>query len=166
MHNQSQSDRFTTQIQGKAGRLEPVFVAAWIGVSMFSAPLPGQELALDRLATRCDYTAGRITSHDPKGSNQDFWVIAPGETRVLAEITGPGSIVHFHKNNDGGWWGEGDEIVFVDGRQTIQGTGSEDYFCQSYGLRPGCFPYSGVTMPEEPFTKLNPPEASGLQPTR
>ncbi len=95
MHNDSQSNRFTTQIKGKAGRLEPLFVAAWIGVAMFSAPLPGQELALDRLATRCDYTAGRITSHDPKGSNQDFWGIAPGETRVLAEITGPGSIVHF-----------------------------------------------------------------------
>ncbi|MBV8129461.1 MAG: hypothetical protein JO114_17585 [Planctomycetaceae bacterium] len=56
MHNQSQSDRFTTHIQGKAGRLEPAFVAAWIGGSMFSAPLLGQELALDRLATRCDYT--------------------------------------------------------------------------------------------------------------
>ncbi|GEM_PF-2372865 len=98
MHNDSQSDRFTTQIKGKAGRLEPLFVAAWIGVAMFSAPLPGQELALERLATRCDYTAGRITAHDPKGSNQDFWVIAPGETRVLAEITGPGSIVHFRDN--------------------------------------------------------------------
>ncbi len=43
MHNQSQSDRFTTRIQGKAGRLEPVFVAAWIGVSMLSAPLLGAE---------------------------------------------------------------------------------------------------------------------------
>ena len=62
MHYQSQSDRFTTHNKGKAGRLEPVFVAAWIGVSMFSTPLLGQELALDRLATRCDYTAGRITS--------------------------------------------------------------------------------------------------------
>ena len=98
MHNRSESDRFSTQIKGKAGRLERLFVAAWIGVSMFSAPLLGQELALDRLATKCNYTADRITSHDPKGTNQDFWVIAPGETRVLAEITGPGSIVHFRDN--------------------------------------------------------------------
>jgi len=36
MHNQSQSDRFTTQPKGKAGRLEPLFVAAWIGLSRFS----------------------------------------------------------------------------------------------------------------------------------
>lgn len=55
------------------------------------------------------------------------------------------------KNNDGGWWGEGDEIVWIDGKQTIQGTGSEDYFCESYGLRTGCFPYFGVTLLEEPY---------------
>jgi len=55
------------------------------------------------------------------------------------------------KNNDGGWWGEGDEIVYIDGRHVIQGTGSEDYFCESYGLRPGAFPYYGVTINEKPF---------------
>src|SRR5262249_6914331 len=37
------------------------------------------------------------------------------------------------KNNDGGWWGEGDEILYIDGKHAIQGTGSEDYFCESYG---------------------------------
>lgn len=56
------------------------------------------------------------------------------------------------KNNDGGWWGEGDEIVDIDGREAMHGTGSEDYFCESYGLRPGCFPYFGVTLLEEPYT--------------
>jgi len=43
MHNQSQSGRFTTHNKGKAGRLEPLFVAAWIGVSMLSATLLGAE---------------------------------------------------------------------------------------------------------------------------
>jgi Protein of unknown function (DUF2961) len=56
------------------------------------------------------------------------------------------------KNNDGGWWGEGDEIVDIDGQPAMHGTGSEDYFCESYGLRPGCFPYFGVTVLEEPYT--------------
>lgn len=55
------------------------------------------------------------------------------------------------KNNDGGWWGEGDEIVYIDGKHAIQGTGSEDYFCESYGLRPGAFPYFGVTINEGSF---------------
>jgi hypothetical protein len=56
------------------------------------------------------------------------------------------------KNNDGGWWGEGDEIVYIDGKHAMQGTGSEDYFGESYGLHPGCFPYFGVPLLEEPFT--------------
>ena len=34
----------------------------------------------------------------------------------------------------------------------MQGTGSEDYFGESYGLRAGCFPYFGVTLLEEPYT--------------
>ncbi len=51
-------------------------------------------------------------------------------------------------NRDGGWWGEGDEIVYIDGKEAMHGTGSEDYFCESYGLRPGCFPYFGVTVCE------------------
>jgi hypothetical protein len=58
------------------------------------------------------------------------------------------------KNNDGGWWGEGDEIVYLDGREAMHGTGSEDYFCESYGLRAGCFPYFGVTLLEEPFVSV------------
>jgi hypothetical protein len=56
------------------------------------------------------------------------------------------------KNNEGGWWGEGDEILFIDGKKAVQGTGSEDYFCQSYGLRRECFPYFGAPLLEEPFT--------------
>jgi D-arabinan exo alpha-(1,3)/(1,5)-arabinofuranosidase (non-reducing end) len=55
-------------------------------------------------------------------------------------------------NNDGGWWGEGDEILYIDGKHAMQGTGSEDYFCESYGLRLGCFPYFGVPLLEGPFT--------------
>jgi len=56
------------------------------------------------------------------------------------------------KNNDGSWWGEGDEIVEIDGKKAIQGTGSEDYFCESYGLREGCFPYFGVPVDRDGFT--------------
>jgi hypothetical protein len=74
---------------------------------------------------------------------------------VILDATGRGHLVGCVlsiKNNDGGWWGEGDEIVEVDGNREMQGTGSEDYFCESYGLRPGCFPYFGVTLLEESFT--------------
>lgn len=74
---------------------------------------------------------------------------------TILEAQGRGALVGCVlsvKNNDGGWWGEGDEIVSIDGQHAIQGTGSEDYFCESYGLRAGCFPYFGVTLLEEPYT--------------
>ncbi len=74
---------------------------------------------------------------------------------TLLEAQGRGALlgcVLSVKNNDGGWWGEGDEIVSIDGKETMHGTGTEDYFCESYGLRPGCFPYFGVTLLQEPYT--------------
>ena len=76
----------------------PVMLAGLAGLSLPAASTDGQEPSLDRLAQKCDYTAGRITSADPSGQNADFWTIAPGQTRVLAEIKGPGTIVHFRDN--------------------------------------------------------------------
>lgn len=79
----------------------------------------------------------------------------PSGPYTILEAAGRGHLlgcVLSVKNNDGGWWGEGDEIVYIDGRRAMQGTGSEDYFCESYGLRAGCFPYFGVTLLQEPYT--------------
>ncbi len=36
----------------------------------------------------------RFSSWDTSGRNTDFWRIEPGETKVLADITGPGCITH------------------------------------------------------------------------
>jgi hypothetical protein len=37
---------------------------------------------------------GRFSSWDTTGRNRDFWLLAPGETKVLADIHGPGKITH------------------------------------------------------------------------
>ena len=271
-----------------------VLIAFWAAAVASLAGPPAEAQPLQSLPKLCDFEMRRITSADPKGGNRDFRELPPGQTLVLAELSGPGCIVHFRdnitssephhlqmhvlrmywdgettpsvevpvgdffgvgfgftekcssalmaiddrrgptntnpaasgaarncyipmpfakgakitisneghqpsthwyevnckvfekpqenvgyfhaqyrqgtpppqgpylilaakgrghligcvlsvKNNDGGWWGEGDEIVEIDGKQAIHGTGSEDYFCESYGLREGCFPYFGVT---------------------
>lgn len=46
------------------------------------------------------------------------------------------------------WFGEGDEKIYIDGdeKPTIQGTGTEDYFLNAWGLEKNCFPYFGVTL--------------------
>ncbi|WP_165226987.1 glycoside hydrolase family 172 protein [Aquisphaera insulae] len=50
-----------------------------------------------------------------------------------------------------GWFGEGEVKFFLDGDEefpTICGTGTEDYFCGSYGFAtPFTGPYTGTTLP-------------------
>lgn len=54
-------------------------------------------------------------------------------------------------SNSPGWWGEGEIKFFMDGDDefpTICGTGTEDYFCGSYGFqKPGTSDYQIFTTP-------------------
>jgi hypothetical protein len=49
-----------------------------------------------------------------------------------------------------GWFGEGDDMFYVDGEKQagIQGTGSEDYFNDAWSLREAEGPYTGVPVAE------------------
>jgi Protein of unknown function (DUF2961) len=49
---------------------------------------------LQNIATLRDARAGRASSWDQSGKNQDYWVIPAGEEIVLADIEGPGSLTH------------------------------------------------------------------------
>jgi D-arabinan exo alpha-(1,3)/(1,5)-arabinofuranosidase (non-reducing end) len=57
-----------------------------------AVPHLGAGLELARIR---DARPARVSSFDQRGRNQDGWVIGPGETRVLADLEGPGSITHF-----------------------------------------------------------------------
>lgn len=68
---------------------------------------------------------------DPKINNKEN---KTGEGNyVILEATGKGHFVgvtHSIIQNQGDWWGEGDEMIFIDGavKPKIQGTGAEDYY--------------------------------------
>ncbi|HEX9304898.1 MAG TPA: DUF2961 domain-containing protein [Thermoanaerobaculia bacterium] len=51
---------------------------------------------------------------------------------------------------EAGWFGEGDDFFFVDGEQkpSIEGTGTEDYFNDAWGLRVDSGPYAGASVAE------------------
>jgi len=50
---------------------------------------------------------------------------------------------------EAGWFGEGDDYFWVDGqRPSIEGTGSEDYFNDAWGLHVNDGPFYGVTVAE------------------
>jgi hypothetical protein len=47
-----------------------------------------------------------------------------------------------------GWFGEGDDLFYVDGHTSpdMKGTGTEDYFNDAWSFRIGSGPYTGVTV--------------------
>jgi len=51
---------------------------------------------------------------------------------------------------EAGWFGEGDDLFYVDGEEkpSIEGTGSEDYFNDAWGLHVDDGPYTGVPVAE------------------
>ncbi|WP_270887545.1 DUF2961 domain-containing protein [Pedococcus sp. 5OH_020] len=49
---------------------------------------------LSSLTRRQDARTARVSSWDQRGRNQDNWTIGPGETRVLADLEGPGQLTH------------------------------------------------------------------------
>ena len=52
-----------------------------------------------------------------------------------------------------GWWGEGDDMIQVDGesKPSLHGTGSEDYFSDAWGMREGQSLFYGCPLQEEDF---------------
>jgi hypothetical protein len=85
---------------------------------------------------------------------------------VILEAEGRGhyvGVAHSIQQNQGDWWGEGDEMVFVDSEQTpgIIGTGSEDYYLGAwcYG---GCGinPFGG-TRPTFAYARYGNPMNGG-----
>ncbi len=52
-------------------------------------------------------------------------------------------------NFQGTWWGEGDDMIWVDGYKwppDLHGTGSEDYLNQAWGMQPNAFLRNGSSI--------------------
>ena len=70
---------------------------------------------------------------------------------VILETEGEGNYLGCNLSIDnftGGWWGEGDDMIYVDGEAfppALHGTGSEDYFNHAWGMQDNCFPYAGTS---------------------
>ncbi|HLA86044.1 MAG TPA: glycoside hydrolase family 172 protein [Thermoguttaceae bacterium] len=74
------------------------------------------------------------------------------ENYVIMDTQGEGQYVGcflFVDSAPGGWWGEGDEMIFIDGdkKPSINGTGTEDYFCEAWGFdQVTGFPFYGLPL--------------------
>ena len=66
--------------------------------------------------------------------------VPKGKDYLILETTGSGHHVGTFLSvmaNSDGWWGEGNDKFYVDGavKPTIEGTGSEDYFCGAWDFQ-------------------------------
>ena len=82
--------------------------------------------------------------------------LSGGGNYVWLEATGSGHYVGITMSvlqNQDGWWGEGDDMFFIDGESTpsINGTGSEDYFLGAwdFGHTPFSFQLYGAPVKGE-----------------
>jgi hypothetical protein len=74
-----------------------------------------------------------------------------GQPVLLAEVRGRGhfvGIVMGVRKRTPGWFGEGDDIITVDGERAFVGTGTEDYFCDAWGFRVFSSRFHGVPVYE------------------
>lgn len=84
------------------------------------------------------------------------WMNPTGtDNYVLMETEGRGHYVGcflYIDSRMAGWYGEGDDMVFIDHdpQPTINGTGTEDYFCNAWGFaKPFSYPWYGVPLIEK-----------------
>jgi len=74
---------------------------------------------------------------------------------VIFETKGKGHYIGCNisvANFQGTWWGEGDDMIWVDGYKwppDLHGTGSEDYFNQAWGMQKNAFLRNGSSIHEE-----------------
>lgn len=105
---------------------------------------------IDYARTRSEPPSGMLYFHAqyrqarPALSKQNY---------VALEATGRGHYVgmfYYIRSNAPGWWGEGDDMIYIDGakaKPTLAGTGLEDYFCGAWGMKEGqCFLRSGAPL--------------------
>ncbi len=79
-----------------------------------------------------------------------------GKDYLILETEGAGHHVGTFLSvmaNSDGWWGEGNDKFYVDGatKPTIEGTGSEDYFCGAWDFQHAFWnPFNGVPLYTNP----------------
>ncbi len=91
---------------------------------------------------------------DVPNKQRDAWK----NNYVILDTRGRGHYVGCNlsvTNFQGTWWGEGDDMIWVDGYKwppDLHGTGSEDYLGQAWGMQPNAFLRNGSSI-YEPNTR-------------
>ncbi len=74
-----------------------------------------------------------------------------GQNYLIADLAGRGHYVGTVLSvvlSSPGWFGEGNDLFFIDGESepSLRGTGTEDYFCDGWGFREQSGPFYGTPL--------------------
>ena len=113
----------------------------------YSKPLPGDQFYFHAQYRQANPNMGWTNDWKSNGDPRvnDRKNLTGEGNYVWMEATGRGHFVGVTMSvlqNQNDWWGEGDDMFFIDGeaRPSINGTGSEDYFLGAWGF--GDYPFA------------------------
>ncbi len=103
----------------------------------------------------CSGWGHEITVNTPEANIVNREKVAWENNYLILEAKGKGHYIGCNlsvANFQGTWWGEGDDMIWVDGYKwppDLHGTGSEDYFNHAYGMQKNAFLRNGSSIHEE-----------------
>ncbi len=95
-----------------------------------------------------------ITVNTPEANIANKERLAWDNNYIILDTRGRGHYIGCNlsiTNFQGTWWGEGDDMTWVDGYKwppDLHGTGSEDYLNQAWGMQPNAFLRNGSSIYE------------------
>ena len=102
----------------------------------------------------CDGWGHEIRVNTPEANIVNAERLAWDNNYLILEAEGQGHYIGCNlsiTNFQGTWWGEGDDMIWVDGYKwppDLHGTGSEDYLNQAWGMQRNAFQHNGSSIYE------------------
>jgi hypothetical protein len=127
----------------------------YIDYERFDEPLDDDELYFHAEFRRENPYGGwghEISVNTPEANIVNLGRMAWDNNYVILKAQGRGHYLGCNlsvTNFQGTWWGEGDDMIWVDGYKwppDLHGTGSEDYLNQAWGMQPNAFLRNGSAI--------------------
>lgn len=125
-----------------------------IDYEMYKEPLPADTAYFHAKWNRCNPCNGWGPDIQTNSPEVNTVVNLKGEDNyVVLETEGTGHYVGCNltvKHFQGSWWGEGNDMFFIDGEEypSLNGTGTEDYFNHAWGMQRNAYPFFGTIVHE------------------
>ncbi|MGQ9608494.1 MAG: glycoside hydrolase family 172 protein [bacterium] len=100
----------------------------------------------------CNGWGHEITVNTPEANIVNKEMLAWTNNYLILEAEGRGHYIGCNlsvTNFQGSWWGEGDDMIWVDGYKwppDLHGTGSEDYLNHAWGMQRNAFMHNGSSI--------------------